>query len=94
MTAKRISVRIESRLEYRLRRKAARERKTESAIIREALQSYLQPDSGEPTAYDIATRAGLVGCAKRLPRDLSTNPKYLAGLGGSGCFASLWTLDL
>ena len=49
MTAKRISARIESRLEYRLRRKAG-ERKTESAIIREALQSYLQTDSGEPSA--------------------------------------------
>jgi len=58
MTAKRISARIESRLEYRLRRKA-RERKTEPAIIREALQSYLQTDSGDPSAYDAATRAGL-----------------------------------
>lgn len=48
-------------------------------VVREALESCLQPEADEPSAYDVAKRAGLIGCAKPLPEDLSTNPKHLAG---------------
>ena len=38
----------------------------------------------EETAYDVARRAGLIGCIKGAPRsstDLSTNPKHMEGFG-------------
>jgi hypothetical protein len=38
----------------------------------------------EETAFDVASRAGLIGCIKGAPRsptDLSTNPKHLEGFG-------------
>ena len=41
------------------------------------------PDA-EETAYDVANRAGLIGCIQGTPRsptDLSTNPKHMEGFG-------------
>ena len=38
----------------------------------------------EETAFDVASRAGLIGCIKGAPRsptDLSTNPKHMEGFG-------------
>jgi len=38
----------------------------------------------EETAYDLARRAGLIGCLKGAPEsptDLSTNPKHMKGFG-------------
>ncbi len=38
----------------------------------------------EETAYDVAGRAGLIGCIKGAPRsptDLSTNPRHMEGFG-------------
>jgi hypothetical protein len=38
----------------------------------------------EESAYDLASRAGLIGCipgAPRSPTDLSTNPKHMEGFG-------------
>ena len=38
----------------------------------------------EETAYDVASRAGLIGCIKGAPRsptDLATNPKHMEGFG-------------
>jgi hypothetical protein len=46
-----------------------------------------QPKAGrdvEETAFDVASRAGLIGCLKGAPRsptDLSTNPKHMEGFG-------------
>jgi len=42
-----------------------------------------KPDAGE-TAYDVASRAGLIGCIQGTPRsptDLSTNEKHMEGFG-------------
>lgn len=35
----------------------------------------------EDSAYDAFKRAGLIGCIKDGPSDLSTNPKYMEGFG-------------
>jgi hypothetical protein len=38
----------------------------------------------EETAFDLASRAGLIGCIKGAPgspTDLSTNPKHMEGFG-------------
>jgi hypothetical protein len=59
------------------RRKLAQEQRSESAVVREALERYLVAQPSHVSACDLANRAGLIGCAKGLPKDLSTNPKYL-----------------
>jgi len=33
------------------------------------------------SAYDIAKRLGIIGSAKGLPADLSTNPEHMEGFG-------------
>jgi hypothetical protein len=41
-------------------------------------------DAAEESAFDVASRAGLIGCIKGAPRsptDLSTNPKHMEGFG-------------
>jgi putative addiction module CopG family antidote len=68
----------------------------EDDVIRDALnrlqQSMPKPakpaasvaSDAEETAYDVALRAGLIGCIKgepRSPTDLSTNPKHMEGFG-------------
>ena len=40
--------------------------------------------AAEETAFDVASRAGLIGCIKgepRSPTDLSTNPRHMEGFG-------------
>jgi hypothetical protein len=41
-------------------------------------------DVAEVSAFDVASRAGLIGCIKGAPdspTDLSTNPKHMEGFG-------------
>jgi len=43
-----------------------------------------KPAATEDSAYDVAHRAGLIGCLKgtrHSPTDLSTNPKHMEGFG-------------
>jgi len=81
MASRRLSVRIEPGLQRSLRRRAALAQKSESVIVREALESYLAAVTEEVSAYDLALQAGVIGCAKPGPRDLSTNPKHFEGFG-------------
>jgi hypothetical protein len=81
VASKRLSVRIEPRLQNSLRRKATLAQKSESVIVREALETYLAAVPDEPSAYDVARKAGVIGCARSGPRDLSTNPEYFHGFG-------------
>jgi predicted DNA-binding antitoxin AbrB/MazE fold protein len=37
-----------------------------------------------PTLFDVLNKAGLVGCVKDAPSDLSSNPKYMEGFGRGG----------
>ena len=78
-TATRISVRLTPALANKLQKQTATRRTTESALVREALESYFeqQPES----CYDAFVRLGLAGSAKGLPGDLSTNKKYFKGFG-------------
>jgi hypothetical protein len=81
MPPRRLSVRIEPNLQRSLRRRAALAQKSESVIVREALESYLAAVPEEVSAYDLALQAGVIGCAKPGPRDLSTNLKHFEGFG-------------
>lgn len=81
METRRLSVRIDPRLQSSLRRRADLAQKSESAVVREALETYLSAAPDGASAYDLALRAGIIGCAKSAPRDLSTNPKHFKGFG-------------
>ena len=44
--------------------------------------AHQTPSNGEsPTCYDLAKKARVIGIVKNAPPDLSTNKKYLEGLG-------------
>lgn len=53
----------------------------ESELVRDALESYLGQAPAARSAYDLAREAGLIGCVRGAPRDLSTNPKHFKGFG-------------
>jgi hypothetical protein len=80
MSQRRLSIRISKALERRLALAAKTTGKSESEIVRAALETFCSGGS-TPSAYDRFERAGLVGDATGLPPDLSTNPSYLDGFG-------------
>jgi predicted DNA-binding protein len=80
---RKISIRLDGDLSARLRR-SARERKVkEAALVREALEKHLESEPPFESAYDFFLKSGSLGCAKGLPHDLATNPKYMEGFGAS-----------
>jgi predicted DNA-binding protein len=87
MASNRITIRIPETLGQRLRHRSLMRGQPESALVREALETYLgQPTEARP-AYELAEEAGLIGCIGRGPKspakDLSTNPRHLEGFGKS-----------
>jgi predicted DNA-binding protein len=83
MASQRFTVRIPSGLSQRLRVCAQSQGQTESEVIREALERHLQKQRKGASAYDVFKAAGLIGCVKGLPKDLSINKKYFKGFGES-----------
>jgi predicted transcriptional regulator len=81
MSSRRLSIRLSEELDKQLVSVARQTGQTESDIVRSALEDYCQKHSAKPSAYDLFKAAGLIGCAKGLPSDLSTNPKYMEGFG-------------
>ena len=77
----RISVRLTPKLTARLKREVSSLGKSESTVVREALERYFKRKTERESCYDAAVRLGIIGCAKGLPRDLSTNKKYFKGFG-------------
>jgi predicted DNA-binding protein len=87
MASDRITIRIPETLGQRLRHRSRMRGQPESALVREALETYLgQPTEARP-AYELAEEAGLIGCIgrglKSPAKDLSTNPRHLEGFGKS-----------
>ena len=65
-------------------RRLARELQTRLATVGRRPSSAKSAVDAEETAYDVASRAGLIGCIKGAPRsptDLATNPKHMEGFG-------------
>ena len=81
MSARRLSIRLSQVLEKQLASIVKSTGQTESDVVRAALEEYCQKHSAKPTAYDLFKAAGLIGCAKGLPSDLSTNERYMEGFG-------------
>jgi predicted DNA-binding protein len=81
MVSNRITVRIPQALSSRLRSRSQAQGTTESDLVRQALENYLEHSAGERSAYELAEEAGIIGCARRAARDLSTNPRHFKGFG-------------
>lgn len=71
-----------------LARMAERMGRTEGDLISEAVEELVKRSDEETaglrpgeTLLDAWRRAGLVGCIRSGPPDLSTNPKYMEGFG-------------
>ena len=65
-------------------RRLVRELQTRLATAGKQPASVKSVAAAEETAYDLASRAGLIGCIKGAPRsptDLATNPKHMEGFG-------------
>jgi predicted DNA-binding protein len=81
--SKRITIRISESLVRRLKKHASMKRRSESALVREALENYLGDAPTPSSAYEVARATGLIGCVSPGPSDLSTNRKYFEGFGKS-----------
>jgi len=81
MSSRRITVRVPGKLGSLLEHRSRRAGTTPSDLVRIALETYLSKDNGQHSAYEMAEDAGLIGCARRAPKDLSTNPRHFNGFG-------------
>ena len=81
MASDRITIRVPKNLGNRLHGRSKTSGKTPSDIVRMALETYLDAGTGGASAFDAAEAAGLIGCVRGLPKDLSTNRRYFEGFG-------------
>ena len=81
MGSHRITIRVPATLGARLRQSSRVKGQTPSDLVRVALDNYLAEESRGGSAYELAEAAGLIGCAGRAPKDLSTNPRHFEGFG-------------
>lgn len=78
---KTVSLKLPSRLNAKLERAARQRGESKSAILRSALEQFLNGGNTPPRQLSALELAGdLVGCADG-PGDLATNPKYMEGFG-------------
>ena len=77
----RINVRVDERSSSDSKPRPGRKGVSPSDIVRQALEEHLRRRTPRESAYDLAKRLGIIGSAKGLPTDLSTNPKYMEGFG-------------
>ena len=77
----RITIRMPKELGRKLKQRASAAKKTESQLIRDAIQTYLAASEPQQSAYDLAKSIGLIGALRNGPKDLSTDPKHMAGFG-------------
>lgn len=83
MASQRITVRVPKTLGSLLRARSRAKGQTPSDVVRVALETYLGRGDSSHSAYDLANAAGLIGCARRVPKDLSTNRRHFEGFGKS-----------
>lgn len=72
-----ITIKIPAALSARVSRLARKRRVSRSEVVRQALEAL--PNEAGDTIVERFSH--LVGAVKRLPRDLSTNPRHLRGFG-------------
>jgi metal-responsive CopG/Arc/MetJ family transcriptional regulator len=83
VASQRISVRVPGGIARRLKERSRATGTRESQVVREALEQYLSENRKDETSYVLLQRAGLIGCVRDAPKDLSTNKRYFKGFGKS-----------
>lgn len=81
MASHRITVRVPKTLGTLLRDRSRAKGQTPSDLVRVALETYLGRGDSQYSAYELAEQAGLIGCVRRAPKDLSTNRRHFEGFG-------------
>ncbi len=81
MASQRITVRVPKTLGTLLRDRSRAKGQTPSDLVRVALEAYLVREGTSRSAYEMAEEAGLIGCVRRAPKDLSTNRRHFEGFG-------------
>jgi metal-responsive CopG/Arc/MetJ family transcriptional regulator len=81
MASRRITVRVPKSLGEQLKNCSRLRGQTPSEVVRVALENYLGKRPGEQSAYERAKAAGLIGCMRRAPADLSTGRRHFEGFG-------------
>ena len=77
----RITVRVEPLLKRQLEAEAREKGVSSSEVVRQALEEHVRRQNQRLSCYDLAVRLGIIGSAKGLPTDLSTNPEHMEGFG-------------
>lgn len=77
----RINVRVEARLKQQLEAEAREKGVRPSDIVRQAIEEHMRRRVPQENCRQLAERLGILGSAKGLPADLSTNPVHLEGFG-------------
>ncbi len=77
----RINVRVEARLKQQLEAEAKQRGVRPSDVVRQALEEHIRQRTPRLNCRDLAERLGILGSAKGLPTDLSTNPEHMEGFG-------------
>ena len=77
----RINVRIADELKQKLEAEARNKGVSPSEVVREALEQHLKRRAQAESCLEIARRIRLIGSAKGLPEDLSTNRDHFEGFG-------------
>ncbi len=77
----RINVRVDERLKQQLEAEARETGVSPSDIVRQALEERMRERMPSLNCRDLAERLGVLGSAKGLPADLSTNPQHMEGFG-------------
>lgn len=77
----RITVRVDEQLKRELEAEAREKGVRPSDVVRAVLAEHLKARPRRATALDLARGIGLIGCARGLPADLSTNPDHFEGFG-------------
>lgn len=81
MASQRLTIRLPDHLQWQLEGLTHRTGQTESEIVRAALSEYCRRHEAEPTCYDVAKKAGFIGCVEGGPDDLSVDPSQMEGFG-------------
>lgn len=91
MVARRLTLNLDDAIAAGLSRLARDRGRSEDELVREAVERLVLSDEAPPrplpppqpgeSVFDRLQRAGLIGCIKDAPPDLSTNPKYMEGFG-------------
>jgi metal-responsive CopG/Arc/MetJ family transcriptional regulator len=77
----RINVRIDGHLKQELEAEARERGMSPSEVVRDVLAAHVKSRPRQQNCLDLAREIGLIGCARGLPADLSTNREHFDHFG-------------